>query len=131
MNRLDAIVEDLKSLSRLELDDGRHAILWKQANIRTIIEAAIEVCRTAAAAKNIELELDCAGALATVVNPPLLERALVNLIDNAINHSDVNGNVKISVAETGHGLEIRVQDFGSAIAKIHHARLFATILPGR
>ena len=47
-----------------------------------------------------------------------------NLVDNAINSSKDGGMIKLSATETDSGMEIRVQVFGSGIAKIHHARLF-------
>ena len=57
-------------------------------------------------------------------NAPLIEQAVVNLIDNAIKYSPPNATVRISAAQEGDHVVIRVQDEGCGIAAKHLPRLF-------
>ena len=58
-----------------------------RGKIKGVLEAAVHVCETKAAARDITLELTCPDDLRTRINAPLLEQAVVNLIDNAIKFS--------------------------------------------
>ena len=77
-----------------------------------------------AAAKNISVELACGDDILARINSPLLEQAVVNLIDNAIKYSDSGGRVQVEAAETDWEVTITVSDQGSGIAKKHLPRLF-------
>jgi two-component system phosphate regulon sensor histidine kinase PhoR len=54
----------------------------------------------------------------------LLEQAVVNLIDNAINSSEEGKSVTIRAQEKAQEILIRVEDQGSGIERIHLDRIF-------
>ena len=58
------------------------------------------------------------------MDPPLLEQAVVNLLDNAIQYSPEKSAVRIAVIPQEPETLIRVQDQGAGIAKEHLPRLF-------
>ena len=58
------------------------------------------------------------------VNPPLLEQAIINLVDNAIKYSDAGGVVRLSAEGAGDEWVIRVADQGAGIEAEHLPRLF-------
>ena len=62
------------------------------------------------------------------VNPPLLEQAVINLVDNAIKYSDPGRTVQLAATldatPNGHELLIQVRDQGSGIDVEHLPRLF-------
>lgn len=124
VRRLEAIVNDLKSLSHLEMDDEQHGITLKVCNIADIIETTVQTCRDKAESKNIRLEWRCDPNVEAPVNPQLLERALANLIDNAINYSSAMDVVKVDAHAADTGIAIRVTDTGIGIAQKHQARVF-------
>jgi two-component system phosphate regulon sensor histidine kinase PhoR len=123
-DRLNAIVEDLLSLSRIEQGAERGDIPLEGTRIRAVLEAAIQTCRHKAKKKDIELALDCDRDLATQLNAELLEQAVVNLIDNAIKYSDTGSSVRVQAVAPDAGIAIAVQDHGCGITAEHLPRLF-------
>ena len=57
-------------------------------------------------------------------NAPLLEQALVNLIDNAIKFSPADSTVRVEAQGAGSEIVIRVKDQGGGIAPEHLDRIF-------
>ena len=62
--------------------------------------------------------------LVAKINGPLLEQAVINLIDNAIKYSDAGATVHVTVAREDSAVVIRVVDNGRGIAANHLPRLF-------
>jgi len=123
-DRMNAIIDDLLQLSKIEQRYGKLAIELKQHELLPVIRSAVSACRQKAGEKNVQIELDCTERITAAVNPALLEQALVNLLDNAIKYSKPGGKVRISAAEEEQQVLLKVTDWGSGIEKKYHERLF-------
>ncbi|MBN2578349.1 MAG: HAMP domain-containing protein [Pirellulales bacterium] len=123
-DRLNAIIEDLLTLSRLEEDVEKAEIPLAPHSLRNVLQTAVEVCRREAAAKNIALELTCDENLQAAVNAPLLEQAIINLLDNAIKYSPPEQMIRLSAERSGGEVVLRVQDHGCGISREHLPRIF-------
>lgn len=124
VDRLNAIVTDLLTLSRVEQETEKSSIPLEENSIREVIKGAIQVCELKAVAKDVTIALTCDENIAVRINPPLLEQAVVNLIDNAVKYSDSGKTVRVEAAESGSEVIISVIDDGCGIAKEHLPRLF-------
>jgi two-component system phosphate regulon sensor histidine kinase PhoR len=124
VDRLDAIVEDLLSLSRIEQGAERRQIPISESPLEELLRSAIQLCKVKANPKNIRLELSCEEGLKARINRPLLEQAVVNLLDNAIKYSDANSLVRVEAGQEHDGIVVRVHDQGRGIGKEHLPRLF-------
>lgn len=124
VNRMDAIIADLLSLASLERGQETRTIALEPTPLHKVLRAACEICRRAAAEKEIRLEIDCPDELVANVNAPLLEQAVVNLVDNAVKYSERGAVVYVDAAADGPGARIAVRDRGCGIAPQHLARLF-------
>ena len=122
-DRLSAIIEDLLSLSNLE-SEGPGVVPLERGSVRDVLQVAIDVCELNAAAKEMRLKLECATELYADINPPLLEQAVVNLIDNAVKYRPAGSSVQVSAALEPAGVVIRVCDDGPGIDREHLPRLF-------
>jgi two-component system phosphate regulon sensor histidine kinase PhoR len=122
--RLNEIIDDLLSLSRIEKDAERGQIFLTAQRIKGVLAAAIEVCEPKAQERNINVLLDCPDALRARVNAPLLEQAVVNLVDNAIKYSERDREVRVEAERSGPEVIVRVRDQGSGIQPEHLPRLF-------
>lgn len=128
-NRLDAIVDDLLTLSRIEDKSGQEKVLTCPAAALQVLENAVEVCAPLAAEKQVRLEVDCAPELSAPMNQPLLEQAVINLLNNAIAYSPAGSTVRLSCsaskkADGGSLVHLSVSDKGPGIAKEHLPRIF-------
>ena len=125
VNRLDTIIEDLLTLSRLEKgSEEQHVNGLTAEAVRDVLQAAIQMCEKKAADKNIEIQFHCSPSLTAPMNGHLLEQAVVNLVDNAVKYSEPGGKVHVSAAQDGDDMVIRVEDWGCGIERKHLPRLF-------
>jgi two-component system phosphate regulon sensor histidine kinase PhoR len=124
VDRLEALIEDLLSLSRIEQEVENDVIVLREALIRDVLLTAIQVCQVKAAPKRINLELSCNEHLKASINNELLEQAVVNLLDNAIKYSGEDSVVRIAARQVDDEIEIKVRDQGCGIEKKHLPRLF-------
>ncbi len=123
-DRLNAIVEDLLNLSRIEREAESGEILLTDGDIVDVIEEAVEACREAADLKNIEVHSRCGERFIFPINRSLLVQALINLIDNAIKYSEKDKDVLVVCEAVGGGITINVVDNGRGIPPEHQPRLF-------
>ena len=123
-DRLNEIIDDLLTLSRIEQDAERRQIFLNGQKIKGVLQSAIQVCEAKAAAKKIALELNCPEDLRAQINPPLLEQALVNLVDNAVKFSEPGRVVLVEAQREGPQVIIRVRDQGPGIPPEHLPRIF-------
>ncbi|MCK5323620.1 MAG: PAS domain-containing protein, partial [Desulfobulbaceae bacterium] len=123
-DRLNAIVENLLMLSRLEKEDQGHEIPLMSSKIRDSLHAAIDICNAEAAANNIRVNLECNDTLKARINPPLLEQAVINLVVNGIKYSSKGSEILVNAEPKDNKIEIKVQDQGCGIAAEHLPRLF-------
>ncbi|MGD8891835.1 MAG: ATP-binding protein [Desulfobacterales bacterium] len=124
VNRLTAILEDLISLSRIEQDDEKQAIKLQKRPLKNVLQTAIGSCREKADLKHITIDSVCEDNMLAMIDPPLLEQAIVNLLDNAIKYSDEGSSVHVSSFQKDDSIIISVQDHGIGITKEHLPRLF-------
>ncbi len=129
VDRLESIIEDLLSLSRIEQEEEKETLLIAPHPIRDVLVSALQVCQVKANQKNVTISLSCKEDLKAEINATLLEQAVVNLLDNAIKYSHVDSEIRVSAGQAdtrnmNQGIQIQVRDQGIGIEKQHLPRLF-------
>ncbi|WP_305041385.1 sensor histidine kinase [Geoalkalibacter sp.] len=122
--RLHAIIEDLLALSRIEQESERGMLDLQEGRLQPVLAAALQVCEPAAAAKSLQARLVCPEGLSLAMNAPLLEQALVNLVDNAVKYSPPGKDILVEAVGDDKEVLIRVRDWGVGISREHLPRLF-------
>lgn len=120
--RLNAIIDDLLTLSRLEQKDG--LVMVEKSHLSPVIESAIYLCQLQAGKKQIQIDSVCSDDLEISINAPLIEQALVNLIINAIKYSEPDKKIKLIAEQQADSVILYVKDEGFGIERNHQERLF-------
>ena len=123
-DRLNAIIDDLLSLSRIEQGVERAEIAFADTSMSALLSSAMHSCEPAAKAKQVELHFDNHVDISVRANGPLLEQAVVNLVDNAIKYSPSGSRVEVSATADLSDTIIQVKDNGPGIPKEHIPRIF-------
>jgi two-component system phosphate regulon sensor histidine kinase PhoR len=123
-DRLNTIIEDLLSLSKIEQSEEAGDLALEYFPIREVLDSVLTDCETKAQERQILLELRCQEALATAINPRLLEQAIANLVDNALKYSEPGSRIEIDATSTEREVIIAVRDHGCGIEREHLPRLF-------
>lgn len=123
-DRLNTIIEDLLTLSRIERETEAAALPLESVPLQNLVQNAVDLCVNAAKAKDIALIVRCPDDVVIRVNPSMIEQAIVNLLDNAIKYSGNSETVEIEAGLNGSEAYIRVTDHGIGIPEEHLPRLF-------
>jgi len=128
-NRLDAIVDDLLTLSRIEDRADKNEIVLAAGAVGPVLEGALQTCSVHADEKSILVRIECDRELSAPINPPLLEQAVINLLTNAIAYSPQGSLITLGCAGSKNTrgeewVHLSVSDNGPGIAKEHLPRLF-------
>ena len=123
VDRLVLMVEELLELSRIE--SGELAMSRKVLDIGQTAANGVDRLRPQAARAGVDLSIFVPDGL-----PPLLgdrgalERAVVNLVHNAIKFTPPGGRVEVTLREAEGGIEVSVIDTGAGIEPQDLPRVF-------
>ena len=124
-NRMARLVDDLLSLSRIELTE--HAAPTHRVQVAEVVGPIARALDLRAAERGMAIELVVAPNLPAVPGEPdELAQLVQNLIDNAIKYAKPGTAITVTVAPSPkleRGVMLRVRDRGEGIAKRHLARL--------
>ena len=123
-DRLNAIIEDLLSLSRVEQEGENEQIRLEPVQVSEVVKNALIVCDSKTGEKGIRIDFRGIEDVEVMANPDLLEQAIVNLLDNAIKYSGRQSNVLVEVFPSGDEAVIKVEDHGIGIPEEHLTRIF-------
>jgi two-component system heavy metal sensor histidine kinase CusS len=118
--RLSGIVDNLLFVARV--DAARESIERKRFDARAAVEKIATFYRTLAEDRNVAIH--CTGDGEICADPVLFERAVSNLVDNALRFTPQNGSIQITLAEHATDFEVAVRDNGCGIAPEHLPRVF-------
>ncbi|MFC5513883.1 ATP-binding protein [Massilia jejuensis] len=119
------IVEDLLDIARIV--SGKLRLNVQLISPHAPLEAALEVLRPAAGAKNIALQLIADPAAGPVSgDPERLQQIVWNLVSNAIKFTPKNGRVQLTLKKHASNIQIIVSDNGAGIPAEHLSRVFDT-----
>ncbi|MCU1380623.1 MAG: kdpD3, partial [Acidimicrobiales bacterium] len=118
-DRLDDLVGNLLDLSRLQTNTLQ--ILERLVGFDEVVPAAVASLGGRAAS----VDLDVPETLPRVrVDPGLLERALANLVSNAVAWSPPGARVRVDASPVGDRVDLRVVDRGPGIPMAARERVF-------
>lgn len=121
--QLSGLIEDLFELAKLEASENPPHIEF--FSIAELIQDVLDKFRLRAEQKQITLKAHCdKDAPFVYADISLIERALNNLIGNALEHNQNGGAVEIVVEKCSQQLSITVQDNGKGIAAEHLGQIF-------
>lgn len=123
-DNLCSIVEDILTLSSIERDHEHREINFAPENLFTVLQDAIKTCNWRAETKKISINLTCNSDFKVFINAPLIEQAVVNLIDNAIKYCNDSKTLAINAVALYNEIVISVADEGLGIAEEHLGRIF-------
>jgi two-component system heavy metal sensor histidine kinase CusS len=118
--RLSRIVNNLLFVARV--DAAREPIALKQFDARAEVEKIAEFYQTVA--DDHHVTITCSGNGQIYADRDLFERAVGNLLDNALRFTPENGSIEIALRQSEANFEVAISDNGCGIAAQHLPRVF-------
>ena len=128
VDRLATMVDDLFELSRIQ--SGVLAVATERISLDDVVSDCLAALQPLAAEQGVQLRGHSDRALAVTGNVRELNRALTNLVANAIRHTPAGGIVDVAVGrataddDTGTAAVVRVRDECGGIPESDVPRLF-------
>ena len=127
--RMTRLVEDLLSLSRIEMKE--HTAPTGQADLRALLRSVANGLELPAAEKSMTVELEIADVPAIVGDPDELTQVFQNLMDNAIKYGRTGTTVRVQTGDLEGArrrlgvaaVAIAVTNQGEGIPREHLPRL--------
>jgi signal transduction histidine kinase len=122
MDRMSALIEQLLNLENMEAGED---LTLAPLDLRQLIETTITEFRYAASDKEPRLHFEGHPATAPILGDELwLNRAVANLVGNALKYTAANGRIVVRYRETEGMAVCEVSDNGPGIPAAAQARLF-------
>jgi two-component system heavy metal sensor histidine kinase CusS len=118
--RLSGIIENLLFLAHAEAADGQ--IQRTLLDGKAVIEKIAGFYETVAEEQHITMT--CTGNDQIYADRILFDRAMSNLVENALRHTPPGGTIQISIQARATNSEISIADTGCGIAAQHIPRVF-------
>ncbi|WLV23767.1 ATP-binding protein [Aciduricibacillus chroicocephali] len=120
-NRLQFLIDDLLTLSRLENDGFK--ISAEKVKLAALVQEIEPLIRHKAEKKEIRLTVEVEEEAEAVFDRERIKQVMINLLDNAINYTPEGGDVKLRV-QVDSELIMQVEDTGIGIEEEAIPRLF-------
>lgn len=115
-DRLAHLVGQLSALSRL--DAGQAQLQPAPFSLPELMQDIIVKFQPEARRLGVSLDIKGSRSLpAVAADIALIERAISNLVDNALRNTPSGGQVRVSLESTGHAVKVCVADNGAGIAR--------------
>lgn len=123
VNKLSKLINQLFEYSKLEAEQVTP--VKEPFSITELSYDLVAKFKVLAEKKQIELHIDKTEVNCIVfADVSLVERALQNLIENAIKYTEANGKVSLLISKKGENVEINITDTGTGIPVNEQAFIF-------
>lgn len=125
VERLIYIVEDLDTIAKLEISEGR--IKMTNFDIINLIQGVFDLLEMKANKKEIMLSFDSKYHKPIMVlgNYEKVQQVVTNLVENSIKYGKIGGSTEVGVEEViNNKILINIKDNGEGIEKQNISRLF-------
>ncbi len=127
-DRLKHLVQNLLDMTRLEAGALEPKREWQ--SLEELVGVAVNQLQSGLAAHPLEVRLQPDLELA-FVDGLLVEQLLINLLENAVNHTPVGTPIQLSVSEAGGRVVLEVADRGGGLAPGEEIAIFEKFAQGK
>jgi two-component system OmpR family sensor kinase len=127
--RLDELVGEVLALARLE--GGKPASREELVDLAEVVANVVDDARFEAQAANRSLSFECADRVVVRGRAELLQRAVENVVRNAVKYTSEGSTVEVKLSAAGERARLVVRDYGPGVAPGDAGRIFEAFYRSR
>jgi heavy metal sensor kinase len=112
------------NLEITEAESGAVRMNRIEIDLAQLVRDACELFQTVAEDRKVELVAELPARCTLFGDRQRLQRAIANLIDNALKYTPANGRVTVALSDEGNQVRLAVADTGVGISPAETARIF-------
>jgi two-component system, OmpR family, heavy metal sensor histidine kinase CusS len=120
--RLSGLIDSLLFLARAESPQAN--VIRQRLDVGHELRTVREYYQAAAQESGVALSLNAAEGIAAELDRTMFQRAIGNLLGNALAHTPRNGEITMSASSDASSIRIEVKDTGAGIAPKHLPHVF-------
>lgn len=122
--KLSYLINDFLTVSRLK--SGKFNIDKTDTNLKTLLKGEVDGINAQYKAKGVSLKVSIDEKIPIIkADESKIRQVMMNLIDNALYYTPVEGTVDVSLKKTTGGIVFEVKDSGIGVPKDDQPKLFA------
>ncbi|WP_010268131.1 sensor histidine kinase [Paenibacillus senegalensis] len=126
--QLDRLVEELFTFTKVEYLEAELALT--KVDLNRILKQSIDSLRPLAKQKNISISHHFTNDCILAGNSLLLERAMNNLLDNAVRYTPNDGDIVVECCADNHKVKFNIRDTGPGFSAEELQRVFEPLYRG-
>jgi two-component system phosphate regulon sensor histidine kinase PhoR len=125
IGQITGLVDNIQDAGRFDPETGFYEMQRSACDIGDIVMRIVRSHLIPAEKQELKVTVSVADDVPIIhADSNMLERAISNLVDNAIKYTPNGGKVDVSVRRTQQGLEVAVRDTGLGITPENQQQLF-------
>lgn len=115
LERVGSLMNDLFELAQIE--SGAIRLQRHEVELAQIAAETVDVMQPRARQKKVDLTLSVESQVPPLsLDPKCISRVILNLLENAFNHTPPKGRIQIGLGQAGRDAILRIADTGEGIA---------------
>lgn len=125
ITQMSTLVDNIQDAGRYDPETGFYDVSRAHLDLGEMVNRIVENHLVPAEKQELQVSVNVGDDVPIInVDTHMLERAVTNLVDNAIKYTPNGGNVNVSVERHGEQVVIAVKDSGLGISAEHQKLLF-------
>ncbi|GIP53836.1 sensor histidine kinase [Paenibacillus vini] len=126
--QLDRLVEDLFTFTKMDYLESK--LITETLDLNLIFRKSIDSLSLQAQQKQITISLGSQGVCSLNGDPHLLERAMNNLLDNAVRHTPIYGKIEVNCYLEEDKVLFKIRDTGPGFTEEEMQHVFEPLYRG-
>jgi hypothetical protein len=124
VSQMTALVDNIQDAGRYDPETGFYEMTRSQCDLREIVNRIVET-HLVPAEKDLKITVSVADNVPIInADSNMLERAIINLFDNAVKYTPTGGTINIGVECSNGQVQVKVHDNGLGIKPEDQKHLF-------
>ncbi|MBZ0275188.1 MAG: PAS domain-containing protein, partial [Anaerolineae bacterium] len=125
ITQMTSLVDNIQDAGRYDPETGFYELSRSQCDLTEMVNKIVENHLVPAEKQELTIHVKVSDDVPIInADPNMLERAITNLVDNAIKYTPNGGKIEVGVKRENEQIVVSVRDTGFGISKENQKRLF-------